>query len=45
MEQWIHLPTNKWMMYFYNDKAELCESGKCTPVAGRTAQNTGLATR
>jgi hypothetical protein len=45
MEQWIHLPTNKWMMYFYNDKAELCESGKCTPVAGRTAQNAGLATR
>jgi hypothetical protein len=45
MEQWIHLPTKKWMMYFYNDKAELCESGKCKPVEGRTAQNAGLATR
>ena len=45
MEQWIRLPTNKWMMYFYNDKAELCQSGKCTPVEGRTAKNAGLATR
>jgi len=45
MEQWIRLPTNKWMMYFYNDKVELCQSGKCTPVEGRTARNAGLATR
>jgi hypothetical protein len=45
MEQWIRLPTNKWMMYFYNDKAELCDSGRCTPVEGRNARNAGLATR
>ena len=45
MEQWIRLPSNKWMMYFYNGKAELCESGVCKPVEGRTALNAGLATR
>ncbi len=45
MERWIHLPSNKWMMYFYNDKAELCQSGACTPLEGRTARNAGLATR
>jgi len=45
MEQWIRLPTNKWMMYFYNDKAELCEHGACKPVEGRNALNAGLATR
>ena len=45
MEQWIHLPTNRWMMYFYNDRVELCEAGRCKPVEGRTAQNAGLATR
>jgi hypothetical protein len=45
MEQWIRLPSNKWMMYFYNGKAELCESGVCKPVDGRNALNAGLATR
>ena len=45
MEKWIHLPSNKWMMYFYNDKAELCQNGACTPVDGRTARNAGLSTR
>jgi hypothetical protein len=45
MEQWIHLPSNKWMMYFYNDKAELCEGGACTAVNGRNARNAGLSTR
>ena len=45
MEQWIRLPTNKWMMYFYNGRAELCEGRACSPVDGRTAQNAGLATR
>jgi hypothetical protein len=32
MEQWIHLPVNKSMMYFYNARAELCEKGTCTPI-------------
>ena len=45
MEQWIRLPSNKWMMYFYNDKAELCERNVCKPIEGRTATNAGLATR
>jgi hypothetical protein len=45
MEEWIRLPTNKWMMYFYNDRAELCESAICKPVDGRNVHNTGLATR
>jgi hypothetical protein len=45
MEKWIHLPSNKWMMYFYNDKAELCQSGACTPIEGRTARNAGLTTQ
>ena len=45
MEQWIRLPTNKSMMYFYNGKAELCESGVCKLVDGRNALNAGLATR
>jgi hypothetical protein len=45
MEQWIRLPSNKWMMYFYNDKAELCEHGTCKLVEGRTVLNAGLSTR
>ena len=45
MEQWIHLPTNNQMMYFYNDKAELCESRVCSVIAGRNARNAGLSTR
>lgn len=45
MEQWISLPTNNWMMYFYNDKAELCEGRACTSLAGRNVRNAGLATR
>lgn len=45
MEEWIRLPMNKWMMYFYNDRAELCQSSDCKPVEGRNAYNAGLATR
>lgn len=45
MEKWIHLPVNKSMMYFYNDKAELCQNGTCAPVEGRNVHNAGLATR
>jgi hypothetical protein len=45
MEQWIALPNNKQMMYFYNDRAELCDRGSCTPIPGRNAFNAGLATR
>lgn len=43
MEKWINLPTNKWMMYFYNDKAELCNAGACDPLPGRNVFNAGLA--
>ena len=45
MEQWIRLPSRKWMMYFYNDRAELCVEGSCKPIDGRNALNAGLATR
>ncbi len=45
MEKWIHLPVNKSMMYFYNDKAELCEHGTCSSIGGRNARNAGLSTK
>jgi hypothetical protein len=44
MEQWINLPTNKNMMYFYNDRAELCDHDQCTPIPKRNARNVGLST-
>jgi hypothetical protein len=44
MEQWIVLPRNTEMMYFYNDRAELCDHTSCTPIAGWNAVNAGLAT-
>lgn len=45
MAQWTRLPTNRDMMYFYNDGAELCQSRLCTPLPGWNAVNAGLATR
>ncbi len=48
LEQWIHLPTNKEMMYFYNDKAELCEVSRkvwCFEIRERNARNAGLSTK
>jgi hypothetical protein len=45
MEQWTNLPSNKQMMYFYNDRAELCDHGQCTPLPGWNALNAGLSTR
>jgi hypothetical protein len=45
MEEWINLPRNKQMMYFYNDRAEICEERVCKPLAGRNARNAGLSTR
>jgi hypothetical protein len=44
MEQWINLPINKQMMYFYIDRAELCDRGLCTPLPGWNVFNAGLAT-
>jgi hypothetical protein len=44
MEQWIVLPHNTEMMYFYNDRAELCDHRACTPIPGRNARNAGLTT-
>jgi hypothetical protein len=45
MEQWIHLPVNTSMMYFYNGRAELCENGSCSPLSGWNARNAGLSTK
>jgi hypothetical protein len=45
MEQWINLGRNTQMMFFYNDKAELCYRDSCTPIPGRNALNAGLATK
>jgi hypothetical protein len=45
MEQWIKLPHNNDMMYFYNGHAELCASGSCVAIPGRNARNVGLSTR
>lgn len=42
LEEWIHLPINRQMMYFYNAKAELCNRGNCADVKGRNARNAGL---
>jgi hypothetical protein len=42
MERWIGLPTNRWMMYFYNDRAEVCEGRVCTPLPGWDAARAGL---
>ena len=44
MEQWIALGHHTQMMYFYNDKAELCDRGACTAIPGRNARNAGLTT-
>jgi hypothetical protein len=45
MEQWTNLPSNEQMMYFYNDRAELCDHGHCRPVPGWNAFNAGLSTQ
>lgn len=45
MEQWINLPLNKQMMYFYNDRAELCDKDDCKIIQGKNVRNAGLATR
>jgi hypothetical protein len=45
MEQWTNLPSNKQMMYFYNDRAELCDHGQCTPLPGWNALKAGLSTQ
>ena len=45
MAQWTRLPTGRDMMYFYNDRAELCENGQCTVLPGWNAVNAGLATQ
>jgi hypothetical protein len=45
MERWINLPHNKQMMFFYNDRAELCDHGACTPLPGWNVLNAGLSTQ
>jgi len=44
MEQWIKLPTNSHMMYFYRDHAEVCDGRECVPIPARNARNAGLST-
>ncbi len=45
MARWMQLPKKYDMMYFYNDRAKLCENEQCTPLPGWNAVNAGLATR
>ena len=45
LEQWIHLPINQQMIYFYNSKAVLCERKSCSEIRGRNARNVGLSTK
>jgi hypothetical protein len=45
MDQWTNLPSNKQMMLFYNDRAELCDHGQCRPLPEWNAFNAGLSTR
>jgi hypothetical protein len=45
MEQWTNLPSNKQIMYFYNNRAELCDHGECRPLPGWNAFNAGLSTQ
>jgi hypothetical protein len=45
MEQWTRLPTGRDMMYFYNDRAELCENGQCAVLPEWNAVKAGLATQ
>lgn len=45
MEKWINLPINTNVMYFYNDRAELCDGRDCSPIPQRNAKNVGLTTK
>jgi hypothetical protein len=45
MEEWINLPLNKHMMYFFNEKALLCDASGCNVIKGRNVRNAGLSTR
>lgn len=45
MQQWTTLSVNKQMMFFYNDRAELCDHGHCKPMPGWNALNAGLSTQ
>ncbi len=43
MEQWINLPYNYQVMYFFNDRASLCEKRQCTRIEGQNVFKAGLA--
>ena len=45
MEKWINLPVNTNVMFFYNDRAEICEGNVCSPISQRNAKNAGLTTQ
>lgn len=45
LEQWTVLPVNRQMMFFYNDRAELCDRGRCTAMPGWNALSAGLSTK
>jgi len=44
MEKWINLPINTSVMYFYNDRAELCDGNECSAVPHWSARTAGLTT-
>jgi len=44
MEQWINLPKNTSVMFFYNDRAEICDGGECSPIPEKNVKSGGLAT-
>lgn len=44
MEQWTNLPSNEQIMFFYNDRAELCDHGQCRPLPEWNAFKAGLST-
>lgn len=45
MERWITLPINTTVMYFYNDRAEICEGRDCSPLPMQNAKKAGLLTQ
>jgi hypothetical protein len=45
MERWTTLPSSSQMMYYYNDRAVLCDHGHCSPMPGWNALKAGLSTQ
>jgi hypothetical protein len=43
MEQWVNLPFSRQVMFFYNERASICDNRDCKPIPGRNLFNAGLA--